>query len=212
MPTNLFFKASIEKQEKILSAAKKEFSQHSYFDTSINRIIKDAEISRGSFYLYFADKDDLFFYILQEDVQKPLFQKYKEKYKGKPADLFELGLYFFDSIIENILKKEDFFINIFTTINMKQLSYFLKIKRSGKYGKCRLEEHMEPMTVEKVGEIVEVEKLYYANLDELLFICNTVRLTVANAIITMLLEGNSVVETREKLSAHFQILRRGFER
>lgn len=211
MPTDLFFKASMEKQERILAAAKKEFSQYPYFDTSINRIIKNAGISRGSFYLYFADKEDLIFYILRKDVEEPLLQKYREKYKGQPVDLFELGLYFFDSMIEITLNKKDFFINIFTTLNIKQFRYFLKKKRSGKYGDPLIE-HVESPSLEKIGEIIRIEKLNYSSIDELHFICDTVRSIVAFSIVSMLLENKSAVYTREKLNEHFQILRRGFEK
>ena len=43
------------KQERILEAAKKEFSEAMFSDVSINRIVKAASISRGSFYMYFSD-------------------------------------------------------------------------------------------------------------------------------------------------------------
>jgi len=64
MPTAQFFKLEKDKQARILAAAVKEFSTVPYNDASINRIIKTADISRGSFYLYFADKEDLLFHLL----------------------------------------------------------------------------------------------------------------------------------------------------
>ncbi len=210
MPTDHFFRTSMEKQERVLTAAKKEFSEHAYADTLINRIIKDAGIARGSFYLYFADKEDLFFYIFQKDMVEPLFQKYQEKYKGQPVDLFELGLYFFDLFVEMILNKEGCLFHIFTTINMKQLSYFLKLKRSGKYENNMCAEHMEAPTIEKLGEFISIDKLKYDNLEELLLICETVKLAVTSSIISMLLENRDAAMTREKLMIHFQLLERGF--
>ena len=64
MPTNTFFNLPIEKKEKIINAAKSEFVEYSFHDASINRIIKSAGISRGSFYMYFENKEELFLYIL----------------------------------------------------------------------------------------------------------------------------------------------------
>ena len=64
MPTNTFFNLPIEKREKIINAAKSEFVEYSFHDASINKIIKSAGISRGSFYMYFENKEDLFLYIL----------------------------------------------------------------------------------------------------------------------------------------------------
>ena len=49
-----------EKKERILQAARAEFLRNPYEKTSINRILTDAEIPKGSFYQYFDDKADLF--------------------------------------------------------------------------------------------------------------------------------------------------------
>ena len=64
MPSSTFFRLPPEKQEKLLCAARKEFARVPFADASINRIIQEADISRGSFYMYFRDKGDLFFYLL----------------------------------------------------------------------------------------------------------------------------------------------------
>ena len=53
MPKQTFYKLPQEKQERILAAAKREFTQVRYSDASINQIIRDAGIPRGSFYQYF---------------------------------------------------------------------------------------------------------------------------------------------------------------
>ena len=63
MPTKTFLNLSKEKQNRIISAAVKEFSSVPLDKTSINKIIKDADISRGSFYMYFEDKYDLILYL-----------------------------------------------------------------------------------------------------------------------------------------------------
>ena len=66
MPKQTFYKLPQEKQERILAAAKREFTQVRYSDASINQIIRDAGIPRGSFYQYFEDKKDLFLCFLQD--------------------------------------------------------------------------------------------------------------------------------------------------
>lgn len=65
MPTKRFLKLKEEKKHAILEAAVHEFSRVPYSLASINQIIKEADISRGSFYTYFEDKDDLMRFILQ---------------------------------------------------------------------------------------------------------------------------------------------------
>ena len=65
MPTQRFLKLKEEKKQMILEAAAHEFSRVPYSSASINQIIKEADISRGSFYTYFEDKDDLMRYMLR---------------------------------------------------------------------------------------------------------------------------------------------------
>lgn len=78
MPTSTFENLSPEKKARILESAIDEFSQRRFSEASINQIIKAAEISRGSFYQYFSDKEDLYVYMLQmigEEKMKWVFGK-----------------------------------------------------------------------------------------------------------------------------------------
>lgn len=65
MPSPTFFHLPTAKREKLLQCARDEFSRVPFDEASINRIVRQAEISRGSFYMYFTDKEDLFRYLLQ---------------------------------------------------------------------------------------------------------------------------------------------------
>lgn len=60
MPSERYYKLSEDKQERIMDASLDEFTKEGFEAASINQIIKEADISRGSFYTYFADKSDLF--------------------------------------------------------------------------------------------------------------------------------------------------------
>lgn len=70
MPKETFKNLPKEKQNKLLTAAINEFSRVLYEEASINKIIESAQISRGSFYMYFNDKDDIYNYILCTDRKK----------------------------------------------------------------------------------------------------------------------------------------------
>lgn len=59
MVKSTFYNLPDEKRERIISAIMQEFSSTESEKVSINRIIKTAKISRGSFYQYFDDKVDL---------------------------------------------------------------------------------------------------------------------------------------------------------
>ena len=68
MPSDTFFRLPAPKRERLLRCARQEFSRVSYPDASINRIIHSAGIPRGSFYMYFEDKSDLFLYLMDRFV------------------------------------------------------------------------------------------------------------------------------------------------
>lgn len=72
MPTQTFLDLSEPKRKRILNAALKEFTDTPYEKVSIHAIIQAAQIPRGSFYQYFADKEDLFIYCMTQTQQKVL--------------------------------------------------------------------------------------------------------------------------------------------
>ena len=76
MPTERFYHLSEEKKRMIREAAIREFSRVPLDKVSINKIVKYADISRGSFYTYFQDKEDVFQYIFEDCVcQRQLYCK-----------------------------------------------------------------------------------------------------------------------------------------
>lgn len=90
MPNKTFFNLSDEKRCRIVDAALQEFAAHSFNEASINRIIKNAEIPKGSFYQYFKNKEDLYLYFLDEvskEFTDPLLHE-KEMYPD--ANFFEV--------------------------------------------------------------------------------------------------------------------------
>ena len=72
MPFEIFSKLPAEKQQSIISAAVAEFSTQSYAAASISEIVRQVKIGRGSFYRYFADKKDLYLYIIHLGMDKKM--------------------------------------------------------------------------------------------------------------------------------------------
>lgn len=64
MPTSTFNNLSDEKKGRLLDAALQEFSIRTFSQASINQIVRNAGISKGSFYQYFKDKEDLYLYVV----------------------------------------------------------------------------------------------------------------------------------------------------
>lgn len=63
----------MEKREQIINAALKEFAVNDYEKASTNKIVQEAQISKGSLYNYFHNKKGLYFYLIDysaETVEK----------------------------------------------------------------------------------------------------------------------------------------------
>ncbi len=98
MPTQRFYRLPEAKRQSIREAAVAEFARVPFENVSINQIIRNAEISRGSFYTYFEDKQDLLDFILEDsgNKMKEFFVKELERNGG---DYFALVESSFDFII-----------------------------------------------------------------------------------------------------------------
>ena len=66
MPNSTYFRLPAEKRERLTAACWAEMTRVRFADMSVNRIISAAHISRGSFYQYFTDKEDMIRYLLTD--------------------------------------------------------------------------------------------------------------------------------------------------
>lgn len=98
MCTETFLRLPEEKRSRFLEAAWGEFARVKFADVSINQIVRHAGIPRGSFYQYFADKEDLFRYLLG-DIQTQVVQVFREQLRRNDGDLFRLPLALYDDIV-----------------------------------------------------------------------------------------------------------------
>ena len=95
MCTETFLRLPEEKRRRFLDAAWEEFTSARFVDVSINQIVRRAGIPRGSFYQYFAGKDDLFAYLLEE-VRNHVKEEYRRVLKANGGDMFQAQLDCFD--------------------------------------------------------------------------------------------------------------------
>lgn len=89
---------SFERKTALLEAALNEFAAKSFEDASLNAIIKNAGISKGTFYYHFTDKQALYLYLLESSVNTKW-----EFIKGKISNSPEL---YTDGDIFNNFKRQ----------------------------------------------------------------------------------------------------------
>lgn len=100
MPTERFYNLPAWKKKLIRQAATEEFARVPFEKASINKIIKIAGISRGSFYTYFIDKYDVLGYLFEDATDK--FQNSWVSFAGKNnGDLWKTAEEFLNHSIVN---------------------------------------------------------------------------------------------------------------
>jgi AcrR family transcriptional regulator len=83
---------SFDRRKELLEAALGEFSAKSYEEASLNNIIKNAGISKGTFYYHFQDKQALYLTLLQSAVDAKLEfveRKLKNYSRSEELSFFE---------------------------------------------------------------------------------------------------------------------------
>ena len=91
MPTERFYRLPEAKKQVIRQAAIKEFARVPFEKASINQIIQNADISRGSFYTYFEDKQDVVRYIFEDNARQmqECCERELDKNDGNLFDMLE---------------------------------------------------------------------------------------------------------------------------
>ena len=106
MPTERFYRLPEAKKQVIRQAAIKEFARVPFDKASINQIIQNADISRGSFYTYFEDKQDVVQYIFEDNARllKECCEKELEKNDG---DFFAMLEWLFEFTIHQLTESKE---------------------------------------------------------------------------------------------------------
>ena len=139
MPSDTFLRLNDEKKRKLIDASFKEFSLNNFNDASINRIIKEAGISRGSFYMYFEDKKDLYFYLLEQYGEILVNNMKRDLIKNK-GDLFKM---FQDNIKESYNSFKNDNINFFKK-SLENITIMEESKRTFGFRDKRLLKELIP--------------------------------------------------------------------
>ncbi len=103
-----FLKLPEEKRNLIINAAIKEFEANGYDNASTNTIVKDAEISKGSLFVYFKNKKDLYLY-LYDYTEKLLIDEFWSKLDFSISGIIERWEIIINLKWELMLKHPDLF-------------------------------------------------------------------------------------------------------
>lgn len=128
MPSEAFFKLNQEKRKKIINAIKQEFEENGFDKSSVNKIVENAGISKGSFWFYFENKEEAINYIVETyiEIEKEEALKLIEEKKG---DIFETYICLYDFIKEKKLEeyRKELLTNIFKDLIINEEKVLDKI-------------------------------------------------------------------------------------
>ena len=117
MPKQTFFNLPEEKRGKLVDSILAEFSRVPFEKVSINQIIRLAGISRGSFYQYFEDKQDVLQFLLSEYKYQALKQV-EQSLQRSGGDIFVMLQDLLDFTHEFLAKESNinFCRNVFSDV------------------------------------------------------------------------------------------------
>lgn len=195
MPTSTFFNLPPPKREKLLHAAAVEFARKPYGEVSINRIIQAAEIPRGSFYQYFADKTDLFRHMLTV-YDKQLKTAVLESLGRCGGNPLEISLALYDLVLCHVRDNWDRF-KLFVGILQKNMGM-----DAGQLLSL-------PELVTEVMDRADWRGLEHLERDERLALMDLLLTSAGQALMAVLCGKLSGPESRRRLALKTTIIRRG---
>lgn len=201
MPKQTFFNLSNEKQRSLMNAAKKEFSRAPLHEASISNVIKDAGIPRGSFYQYFEDLEDLFYYLLHEHSQRN-YERFIAIIKMNNGDLFESIMDWFKGILIIFEEPENrqYFKNAFLNMNYK----FEKTFTQNMYGERRKSKFFE------IIHLINPENINISNEEDLYHIFKMLMAVSFQNLAHAFGKEMQIKDVIKTFSLEIELLKKGF--
>ncbi len=200
MPTQTFFNLPEVKRVRLMSAARAELARVPFAEASINRIVRSAEISRGSFYQYFASKQDMLDYLLA-DYQETLAKNVEKSLKNSGGDLFQMLLDILDNIyiIAADMDAGGLIQNLFSDIRIN--SVFLE-RQDGD----------EPfgVSIKELRRLVDTSALDIRCEQDFEDMLGVLLPLTGEAFAQIFFEPTAYQERRSRFAARLELVKRGF--
>lgn len=206
MVKKTFYNLSPEKRERITNAVKKEFAENPREKVSINRIIKEANISRGSFYQYFDDKVDLV-ELLSVNFKKNVMTYAINQLLSNDGNIFIVYENMFDRIVNDIEEEDNskFYKNILThlKVNGNLFSDFMQYRLPDLQDKIKNDIN--------IGSFINAKYLNCQSEEEILHILNILNLVIINSVFNIFVKQSPIEKERQSFLTKLNLMRKGFE-
>lgn len=205
MPTQRFLRLSEEKQQIICKAIRQEFIRTPYNLISINQIIKNAGISRGSFYTYFIDKEDAVAHVMQEDYAM-MKRLCKQALRQMDGDILEMYYLIFEFLAEkwwsNDLQIEIIKNLFFDSVNAKKGSENIS-------GQKRFADLLYCMEETELTDMINLDILRIKKHEDIRIIMNMGSCILYQSLAEYERKPTRLDEIRNRLRLQIEILKYG---
>ncbi len=116
MPSEQFMRLKVDRRNVIIKALTRQFATREYDEITVKELSDEADISRGSFYIYFADKEDAFMVAVENYVERlehDLLNIYEHGH-----DIPEVAMQVFDYLTHLSTFERDFFQKINNNLSL----------------------------------------------------------------------------------------------
>ena len=197
MPKETFYHLKEEKKQKIIQAIENEFCRVPFAEASINRIIEEAKIPRGSFYQYFEDKEDAITLLMKRQVEQE--KREFDKIVATSSDMFDL-----------ILRLYDAYILMYQTSKTARLHLnILKKMRDNNMDIESIKEYSYQICWEKIQERMPKDAMVIADPSRRKIVAKMLTLLMRTTVIEVLTEKLTVSDGREQLASQLHVIQYG---
>lgn len=200
MPTTTFYNLPAPKRARLTAAIVDEFARMPFEQVSINQIVQNAGISRGSFYQYFSDKRDMLLYVL-DDYRQQMTRHVLCSLQDGDGDLFVLFAGMLDFCIQ------------FGT-DPKTYGFCKNLFADAKLG-CGFvlappEEHLPQEILEALADGVNWQTLRVRTRDDIYEMIEIMALLTKDAMTHIFRDIDRCEEIRRQYLHRLELVRRGF--
>ena len=198
MPKQTYFNLPKDKKDRIFNAGVLEFSYHEVNEASVNTIVRIANISKGSFYQYFNDKSDFYWFIVTKITNKQIGE-YSDLLKKFDGDLFQAEEQLFTKMLD--LLDDNRYRNIMK--NVYRTSYFDL--------RARLSDRASTVYIDMYDLLMKYGFKRYAmkTKDEFIIVFDMIRNITNNTIMTMIADGLGKNQTKKLYRNQMDVLSKG---
>ena len=200
MPKPTFFNLPENKRKKLIEAAETEFSRVALSQASISNIVKAAGVPRGSFYQYFENKEDAFYYLL--DVQaKERKEHFIASLKENDGDLFIAVTELFKMMLDDISQEKVHFLkNALIHVTHEVEDIFIKIFEDKQTSKDQLRQ---------ITDLINKENLNIKDEREFFHIMQIIVSVTFRNLVDKYHRSLSDEEAMENLGIEMKLLKNG---